>query len=97
MRRMLTLLRFEALKLVARRLPLVAFVLVVLVTLMAPQAGRVLNTAGSLMSDQGAPLTAIQHRLGHSSLATTVKVYTHLTDGRAREAADLLDDVLGGA
>ena len=49
----------------------------------------------TLLSDGGVPLTAIQRRLGHKTLATTVKIYTHLTDRRGREAADLRDNVLG--
>ncbi len=53
------------------------------------------HTHATLLADEGAPLTAIQQRLGHSSLATTtVKVYAHSTDRRAKEAADLVDQAL---
>jgi integrase len=53
------------------------------------------HTMATLLADQGAPLTAIQRRLGHGSVAVTAKIYTHLSDRGAREAANLLDAVLG--
>jgi ABC-2 type transport system permease protein len=49
MSRLWRLYRFEWEKLLARRLPLVAFALVVLVALIAPQVGQVVDTAASLM------------------------------------------------
>lgn len=49
-RRLLRLTVFELRKLAARRLPVLALVLVVLVALLAPAVGRAVDTASSLMS-----------------------------------------------
>lgn len=49
-RRVLNLTVFELRKLAARRLPVLALILVVLVAVLAPQVGRAVDTAASLMS-----------------------------------------------
>lgn len=49
-RRLALLVSFEVQKLIARRLPIVAFVLVLLVALVAPTVGHVVDSASALMS-----------------------------------------------
>jgi ABC-type transport system involved in multi-copper enzyme maturation permease subunit len=71
-RRLWVLTGFEVRKLLARRLPLVAFLAVILVTLLAPQAGEVLDTAGSLMKGRGAEKGADDYANGWTALTGAV-------------------------
>jgi integrase len=43
------------------------------------------------------PLTTISKRLGHSSTRTTSEIYSQATRRRDREAADVVEGVMGGA
>lgn len=69
-RRLLVLLRFEARKLWARRLPRLAFLVVVLVALLAPRAGHLVDTASSLV--KGRTAAADPFRNGWTALAGAV-------------------------
>jgi integrase len=55
------------------------------------------HTAASLMLAAGVPLKVVSEALGHSSLAITADVYSHVTPDLRREAADAMDRALGGA
>lgn len=50
------------------------------------------HTHASRLMERGAPLAAIQERMGHESIQTTVNVYGHLAIDADAKAADLLDD-----
>lgn len=51
------------------------------------------HTYATLLIQQGLPLPGIQAMLGHSSLATTVKHYIHVTDEMKDRARVILDDL----
>lgn len=55
------------------------------------------HTAASLMLAGGVPLKVVSEALGHSSIAITADVYSHVTPDLRREAADAMDRALGGA
>lgn len=52
------------------------------------------HTAASLMLAGGVPLKVVSEALGHSSLAITADVYSHVTPDLRREAADAMDRAL---
>jgi integrase len=54
------------------------------------------HTAASLMLATGVPLKVVSEALGHSSIAITADVYSHVTPDLRREAADAMDRALGG-
>lgn len=51
------------------------------------------HSAASLLHAQGVPPKVAQAILGHSTVTTTLAIYTHLTKDLNREAADALDRV----
>jgi len=69
-RRLALLVSFEVRKLVARRLPVVAFVLVLLVALVAPTVGHVVDSASALMSGKTAKVDKFAN--GWTALAGSV-------------------------
>jgi integrase len=52
------------------------------------------HTFASLMLSRGANPKVIQEALGHSSVALTLDVYSHIIEGMQSEAMALLDDVM---
>jgi ABC-type Na+ efflux pump permease subunit len=68
--RFIALLAFEARKLAARRLPLIAFALIVIVALAAPWVGHVVDTASSLAQGKGQSVDRFQN--GWSALTSGV-------------------------
>ena len=50
----------------------------------------------SLLLAQGVPLKVVSDILGHSQLAVTADLYTHVLPAMRREAVNLLDSVLAG-
>jgi integrase len=53
------------------------------------------SNASALIATKTDPLT-VSRRLGHADPAFTLRIYAHLFGNTDREAADKLDDVLGG-
>lgn len=53
------------------------------------------HTHGTLLADANVPVHAIQARMGHGSVATTMHFYVHATAAADRNAALTLGDVLG--
>lgn len=51
------------------------------------------HTASTMMYENGVPIKAIQQRLGHKNINTTLGTYTHNTDKMAIVAANALDDI----
>jgi integrase len=62
-----------------------------------PEAGlhTLRHSAASVMLTRGIPLKVVSEILGHSSIAITGDVYGHVALDVAREAMDVLGDVLG--
>ncbi len=54
------------------------------------------HTSATLMLAEGVHGKIVQERLGHSSIAMTLDLYSHVTDDMQRQAADRLDAVLAG-
>lgn len=52
------------------------------------------HSCASAMIAAGAPITEIQHRLGHASPAITLKVYSHFLKDAETDTADRLAEVL---
>lgn len=46
------------------------------------------HTHASLLFEAGVPMQDVKERLGHSSITTTMDVYTHVTKNKKQEAAD---------
>jgi hypothetical protein len=55
------------------------------------------HSHASMLIAAGGNLKTIQERLGHSSIAVTIDLYGHLTEGAQATAAARLDCALGGA
>jgi integrase len=53
------------------------------------------HTAASLLLSQGEHPKVVQERLGHSSIALTMDLYSHLIDNMQRQAADKLQEIFG--
>ena len=54
------------------------------------------HTAASLLLQAGVHPKVVQERLGHSTVALTLDVYSHVLGSLQQEAAQKLDEVLGG-
>jgi integrase len=52
------------------------------------------HTHASLLLKQGTPLKVISERLGHSSIAITADIYSHLIPGMQESAAQRFDDII---
>jgi len=52
------------------------------------------HTSASLALANGVPLKVVQERLGHSSIAITADVYSHVTEGMDREAASAIANAM---
>lgn len=52
------------------------------------------HTHATLLLSQNVNLKVIQERLGHESIATTGDIYSHVTPGIQKEAADILESIL---
>ena len=55
------------------------------------------HSAATLMLAQGVSARVIMETLGHSQIGMTMNLYAHVMPSMQREAADLMDAVLGGA
>ena len=53
------------------------------------------HSAASVLLTRGVPLKVVSEILGHSSISITGDVYGHVAPDVAREAMDVLGDVLG--
>ena len=53
------------------------------------------HTAASLLLSAGVHPKVVQERLGHSTVALTLDVYSHVLGSLQRDAADRIDEVLG--
>ena len=58
----------------------------------SPQGLR--HTSASLALAVGVPLKVVQERLGHSSIAITGDIYSHVTEGMDREAAAFIAEAI---
>lgn len=52
------------------------------------------HTAASLMLAQGVHPKVVQEMLGHSSISMTLDTYSHVSPGLARQAADVIENLL---
>ena len=53
-------------------------------------------TAATLALSAGVPVKLVAHMLGHSKTAITLDTYTHATKDMQEQAAEAIDEVLGG-
>jgi len=53
------------------------------------------HTAATLLIEQGVPIKAVQSTLGHSTIATTMDVYAHLTPAMQESVAEAIDRLFG--
>lgn len=49
------------------------------------------HTAATLLIEQGVPIKAVQSTLGHSTIATTMDIYAHLTPAMQESVAQAMD------
>lgn len=54
------------------------------------------HCAATLMALQGVPVRVAMETLGHSQIATTMEIYTHVLPSQSDDAADAMDTALGG-
>jgi integrase len=52
------------------------------------------HCCASLMLAQGVPMRIVMDVLGHSQMATTMDLYSHVMPAAHRDAADLIDRIL---
>ena len=52
------------------------------------------HTHASWMLKKGISPKVIQERLGHSTISTTLDIYSHVTPGMQREAVEIFDKIL---
>ncbi len=55
------------------------------------------HSCASLLAAQKVPVRVAMDILGHSNIATTQNIYTHVFDDAKRQAADAMDQLFGGA
>lgn len=55
------------------------------------------HTHATLLIDAGVPIPAVSKRLGHSSIATTIKTYAHATTRAADKGASVAADIMRAA
>jgi integrase len=53
------------------------------------------HTGGSIAYAAGMPVKAISERLGHSDIAITLRIYTHLDKEQRQGLADAMGELLG--
>ena len=53
------------------------------------------HSTATILKMAGIPDEAIQKLLGHASVRTTQEIYTHLTGGAEKRAADKMDQIFG--
>ena len=46
------------------------------------------HTHASLLFDAGVSMKDVKERLGHSDITTTMNIYTHVTENKAKETAN---------
>lgn len=54
------------------------------------------HTCATLLLEEGVPLKVVSERLGHSTIALTADVYSHVSRSMQEHAADVLGKVAGG-
>lgn len=54
------------------------------------------HTHATKLIEAGANVKAVQERLGHKNIATTLNVYVHNTDAMAKDAAELFEQAVNG-
>lgn len=54
------------------------------------------HSAATILLDARVHLKAVQELLGHSTIATTADIYSHLSSGVQQEVADKMDDLFKG-
>lgn len=54
------------------------------------------HSAASLLLAQGVPARVVMETLGHSTIATTMDIYSHVMPSLLQESADAMDRALGG-
>lgn len=54
------------------------------------------HSAATLLMAQGVPIKMVSELLGHSTTRMTLDIYSHVLDPMRQEAADRMDDLLGG-
>jgi integrase len=52
-----------------------------------------LHSAATILKMAGIPDEAIQKLLGHASVRTTQEIYTHLTPGAEKRAAEKMEEI----
>jgi integrase len=54
------------------------------------------HTCATLLLEKGIPLKVVSERLGHSTIALTADVYSHVTPSMQKQAADVLGEFAAG-
>ncbi|HXH20539.1 MAG TPA: site-specific integrase [Dehalococcoidia bacterium] len=52
------------------------------------------HSAASLLLAEGVPVKVVSEMLGHSDVATTLRIYAHVLEGAQEQAASAMDRLL---
>ena len=55
------------------------------------------HSHATILIDNGANPKAVQHRLGHKDIRTTLNIYVHATDKMASESVDIFEKAVNRA
>lgn len=58
-------------------------------------AHQLRHTYATMLYDAGVDIKSAQKFLGHSNIQVTLKIYTHLSEGKEQAAVDALNEFLG--
>ena len=53
------------------------------------------HSHASMLIDMGVPIIQISERLGHENVQTTLRIYSHMYPGKAREVSDQIGALFG--
>ena len=54
------------------------------------------HSAASLLLAEGVPVKVVSEMLGHSDVATTLRIYAHVLEGAQEQATSIMEKLFNG-